>query len=188
MVRGLLLTLGIFMGGTALVFGVLFWILFAPRGPECEERQAFAESASPDGTWVARFYNNVCGGGLGTTSVFDTVEISHSNDPLRPLPTAGVVFGMDDHPYDQPKPSALKWLSARQLEITIPNDASFGRQDTNFSDVTIIYKYVPDDPIERACLKRWRSLPTEEMVRRNFSLTENIKAFLAKCHADGGSQ
>jgi hypothetical protein len=53
--------------------------------------------------------------------------------------------------------------------------------------VTITYKYA-DDPVARACLKQWRSLPDDERVKRSDSPTENITVFLAKCEADGRSK
>ena len=92
---------------------------------------------------------------------------------------------MDDHPFDVQKPLAVTWTRQRNLEITIPNDAWAGKQQLAFADVIISYKYVPDDPVERACLKRWRSLPVEEMVRRSSSPSENISSFRASCHAAG---
>ena len=67
----------------------------------------------------------------------------------------------------------------------MPNDAWAGTQESSYADVTISYKYVPDDPVERSFLKQWQSLPSEEWARRSFSPTDNIKAFLAKCHAEG---
>lgn len=173
-----------FLAVPLLPFGI-FYFLFTPRGESgCEQRRAFAEAPSPDGLWTARFYQNVCGGGFGTTYVDDTVEIARPNEAPHPLPTVGVAFEMHDPSYGQPRPMALKWLSARELEITIPNDASAGMQRSTFGDFAISYKYTPDDPVERACLKQWRAFPTDEMVRRSSSATENMQAFLAKCEAE----
>jgi hypothetical protein len=124
MTRGLLLVLLIVASLLALLLGVTYWV-FAPDGSGCEQRQVFAEAVSVDGSWVARFYQNVCGGGFGTTYVDDTVEIARPNEAAPPVPTVGVVFEMMDHFYfdDQPKPMALRWLNASELEVTIPNDA-----------------------------------------------------------------
>jgi hypothetical protein len=178
-----ILGLGI-LSGPLLTLGI-FYLLFAHgAASRCEQRQVFAEVPSPDGSWTARFYQNVCGGGFGTTYVDDSVEIARPDEAPHPLPTVGVVFEMHDRYYSQPRPMALQWLSAQELEITIPNDVAAGTQQSTFGDLAISYKYTPDDPIERACLKQWRALPTDEMVRRSQSPTENQKAFLAGCKAN----
>jgi len=167
-----------------LFLGVRYWV-FAFGNAVCE-RQVFAEAVSPDGSWIARFYENVCGGGLGTTYVGETVEVARPDEDAHPLPTVGVVFEMEHKFDDQPKSRTLNWLSSREIEVTIPNDAWAGTQRSAFADLIISYKYVGDDPVERACLREWRTLPTDEMVRRSSSLTENMDAFLARCHADSG--
>jgi hypothetical protein len=38
---------------------------------------------------IARFYQNVCGGGLGTTYVDDTVEIARPNETPHSVPAVG---------------------------------------------------------------------------------------------------
>ena len=154
--------------------------------PGCEQRNLLARAASPDGGWVASIYTNICSDGAFVTVISDTVEIARSNEEDSPIPSTGTVFGMDDHPFNVQKPLAVTWTGRRDLEITIPNDAWAGKQELAFADVIISYKYVPDDPVERACLKQWRSLPVEETVRRNSSPSENINAFRANCHAAGG--
>jgi hypothetical protein len=185
MMRVLFLRLASLSGIGLLVLGVIHWVLVSGEGG-CEQRQVFAEAISPDGAWVARFYQNVCGGGFGTTYVDDTVEVTRHDEAAHPVPTVGVVFEMKDYFYDQPKPMALRWPNAREIEVTIPNDAWAGTQQSNFDNLVISYRYVPDDPIERACLKQWRTVPTDEMVRRSSSATEKIKAFLVRCHAESG--
>jgi hypothetical protein len=166
---------------------VLAWssnaMAFQPPG--CEQRKALSQATSPDGAWVATIFNNICNDGAFVTVISDSVEITRPDEQPAPIPRAGVVFGMDDHPFDVPKALSVKWITPRSLEITVPNDAWAGKQESSYADVTISYKYVPDDPVERSCLKQWQSLPSEESVRRSFSPTDNIKAFLAKCHAEG---
>jgi hypothetical protein len=185
MKRILFLVLGLagLLGAGPLFLGLVFWGVTRGEGG-CEQRQIFAEAGSPDGAWVARFYQNVCGGGFGTTYVDDTVEIARPNDAPHPVPAVGVVFEMSDSFYDKPKPMTLRWLNVRELEVTIPNDAWTGAQQSTFDDLFISYKYISDDPVERACLKQWRSLSTDEMVRRSSSATENMKVFLARCHTE----
>jgi hypothetical protein len=153
--------------------------------PGCDQRKALARATSPDGTWVASIYNNICSDGGFVITIDDTVEITRPNEDASPIPSTGTVFGMDDHPLDVQTPLAVMWTGQRNLEVTIPNDAWAGKQESAFADVIISYKYVPDDPVERACLKQWRSLPSEEMVRRSLSPTDNVEAFLANCHAKG---
>jgi hypothetical protein len=170
----------------AIIFLVSHYTAIAFGAPGCEQHKVLARAISPDGAWVAAIYNNICSDEAFVTIVENTVEITRPNEKASPAPSTGTVFGMDDRPSDIEKSLAVTWTAPRNLEVTIPNDALAGKQELAFADVVISYKHVPDDPIERACLKQWRSLPTEEMVRRSFVPTENIKAFLAKCHAEGG--
>jgi hypothetical protein len=158
----------------------------------CEQRQVLSQAISPDGAWVATIYNSVCSDGVFVTTITDTVEMTRPNDPATPMPAAGrTVFSMDDHPYGVPKPLAARWTAQRSLEVTIPNYALLGihlvgKQEGAFADITISYKFIPDDPAERACLKKWYSQPTDEQVRRMLSPNENLKVFVAKCRAEGG--
>jgi hypothetical protein len=165
---------------SALAFAMSLVSCYAPG---CEQREVLGQAVSPDGAWVATVYYNVCAPGPLVTAVSDTVEIARPSEKPTPVPSPATVFGMDDH-YEDSKPISAAWIGPRNLEITIPNDAAAGKQDTTFADVTISYKYIPDDPAERVCLKQWRSLPTQERVRRSFSPTENIKAFLSRCKAE----
>ena len=166
----------------------LGFILMSLRAPGCEQRKMLAQAPSPDGVWVAAIYNNICSDGAFVTTIDDTVEITPLDEQPSPVPSTGVVFGMDDFPSDTQKPLAVTWLGPRSLEVTIPNDASAGKQEFAYADVAITYKYVPDDPVERSCLKQWRSMPTEEMLRRNQSPTDNIRAFLLRCKAESGAR
>jgi hypothetical protein len=151
--------------------------------PGCERREVLGQAVAPDGAWVATVYYNVCTAEPFVTTVSDTVEVVRPSEKPTPVPSPATVFGMDDH-YGDSKTISAAWIGARNLEITIPNDAAAGKQDSTFADITVSYKYVPDDPAERVCLRQWRSLPTEEMVRRNSYPTENIKAFLSRCKAE----
>src|SRR5258708_40091887 len=128
---------------------------FLFRPPNCEQRQVLSQAMSPDGAWVATLYNNICSDGAFVTTISDSVEVTRRNEPATPMPVAGrTVFGMDDHPDGVPKPLAVRWTAQRGLEITIPNDALAGNQEVAFADITISYKYIPDDPAERAGLKK----------------------------------
>jgi hypothetical protein len=170
-------------GATAIAIGVVAVVLLRPFGTPGCDRAVLAQATSPNGAWVATIYNNVCRDGAFVTTVSDTVEITRSGQEASPVPI-GVVFGMDDLPYGAEKPLAVNWLGPQSLQITIPNDAWAGSQRSAFADVAISYKYVPDDPIERACLKQWRSLPTDGMVRQ----ISYMDTFLRRCRAEGGSR
>ena len=129
MVRPLLIWLAV-LAAIGLLPIAGFFLMLGPIGSsECEPRRVFAEAVSPDGSWTARFSQNVWCAGL-VTAVDDTVEIVRPDKVSQSLPTIGVVFGMDDPSYGAPRPMALKWLSARELEITVPNNVSAGKQET----------------------------------------------------------
>lgn len=173
---------------TFLVLAILvYFMLRQAQPPGCEERKTLARATSSDGAWAATVYENVCSDGGFVTIASNTVEITPPNQKTSPFPSDDtMVFGTGGDPVQGPM--ALRWTGPKNLEITLPNDAWIGRQKSSFADLTISYKYVPDDPAERACLKQWRSLPSDEEVRRSLSPTENIRVFLAKCRAEGGSR
>jgi hypothetical protein len=70
---------------------------------------------------------------------------------------------------------------AGSLQVTIPNDAWIGEQRSEFADVTISYKFVPDDPVERACRAHLRSGSIDEQQKWG-------PAYVAKCRAEGGAK
>jgi len=170
-----------------LIVLVAVWGLFfvGSSPPGCDERKMLSKAVSPDGAWIATVYNNLCSDGGFVTVVSDTVEITRPDEPAAPIPASGVVFGMTDHPSYGDKALSVNWIAERGLEITVPNNAWSGPQASSYADLTISYKYVPDDPVERNCLKQWRAGPTDEMVHRTLSPTDNINAFFARCHAGG---
>jgi hypothetical protein len=160
-------------------------LLFDTSG--CEQRNRLVQAASPDDAWVATFYYNVCSHGAFVTTVTDTVEITRPNEEAAWTPSAATVFGMDDLALGAEKPLAVTWTGLRNLEVTIPNDAWAGEQQTAYADVTITYKYLPDEPIERACLKQWRALLIEDLARRSPLANENMRTFVAKCKGEASS-
>jgi hypothetical protein len=183
----LLLMLMALAATPVLIVLVAVWGLFfiGSPPPGCDERKVLSKAVSPDGAWVATVYNNICSDGVFVTVVSDTVEITRPDEQAAPIPAAGVVFGMSDHPSYGDKALSVKWIAERSLEITVPNDTWAGPQDSSYADLAISYKYVPDDPVERSCLKQWRASPTDVMVHRTLSPTDDINAFLARCHAAG---
>jgi hypothetical protein len=79
-------------------------------------------------------------------------------------------------------PLTATWTAPRGLEITLPNDASVGTQKQAFGDIAISYRYIPDDPLERACLRKWRSLPFDE--RQQYDYVNGVKDFVATCRIE----
>ena len=171
----------------ALIVVVIVDIAYSPskwRDVECEQRKVFAEEISPDGARAARLYQNVCGGGFGTGYVDFTVEIARPDERPPRVQAADAVFEMADDGDDKPEPMTLRWLDEKKLEIAIPTGVRAGRQQETYENLTISYRYLNDDPIERACIQRWRSLPINEQVHQSMSPKENMTAFLAQCHAE----
>jgi hypothetical protein len=145
---------------------------------DCELHEALSRGASPDGTWVAIFFDNVCAAGF-VTIAFSSVELMRPNETNSRNPsTARTVFSMDG--FVDPKVAAVTWTGPRTLQVTISNDAWVGTQESAFADVTISYKYMPDDPIERACLNRMRSLSANELQKLG-----TRDAYIARCRAEG---
>jgi hypothetical protein len=76
-------------------------------------------------------------------------------------------------------PRTVTWNGPRNLEITIPNDARSGRQDRTYRDIIISYRYVPDDPIQRACINEWRDRDSRRPARD--TTPHDRAAFLEHC-------
>lgn len=149
---------------------------------DCELHNALSRAPSPDGKWVATFFDNVCGAGFVTNS-FSSVELTLPNEPNSRDPSdVRTVFAMDD--LVDPKIAAVTWTGSRTLQVTIPNDAWIGEQKSTFADVAISYKYVPDDPIERECLNRLRSLSIKKTYEE--LQKQDRDADMARCRAEGG--
>jgi hypothetical protein len=160
--------------------GILAWWSLTFRPPNCEQREPLSQVASPDGAWVATLYDNICSDGGWVTVLFVTAEITRPNEPAAPMPAKdNTVFGMDRNWPGVPEPLTLTWTAPRSLEITLPNDARTATQKQALGDIAISYKYVPDDPVERTCLKKWYSLPFDEHRRYD------RKDFVATCRAEG---
>jgi hypothetical protein len=163
---------------------LMLWMFFTQAAsPGCEQRKELASATSPDGAWVASITDNVCSDGLFVTTYTDEVELRRPDEPMEPEPSPRAVFALDNV-HSKRDVLAVTWLEPRSLEISIPNEAWIGVQQTTYRDVRITYKYVPDDPVQRACLGHWRSL-----VQERVALSQDraaIDAFFAKCRAAGG--
>ncbi len=146
-----------------------------------------ARATSPDAVWVATAYDSSWTDGGFVTTFTATVEITRPDEKTSPCPSDGTVFTMDAVPFHGPM--TVSWTGPRNLDVTIPNDAWIYRQEPAFADVAIAYKYVPDDPIERACWKKWRSLPSDQMLKRRSGpdAVENSKMFFVRCRAEAGT-
>jgi hypothetical protein len=157
---------------------MIFLPVTARAAEDCELHEALSRATSPDGAWVAIFFDNVCAAGW-VTNAFSSVEIMRPDETNSRDPSiARTVFEMDD--FADRKIAAVTWTGSRTLQVTIPNDAWVDAQETAFGDVTISYKYVPDDPAERMCLIRMRSLSIEQMQKLG-----PRDAYIARCRAEG---
>jgi hypothetical protein len=173
-----LIGLGQCSGMLGAIVGVV--ALFSSFGSaNCELRKELARTPSPDGAWIASIYSNICSDGGLTTWYFDTVELARPHDPPTPEPSRGKVFGMD-HGRDEDI-REVNWTGPRTLEVTIPNASLIGTQRSDYRGVTISYKYVPDDPIERACWNQWWSLPDMDRIRGDVRV--NMDNFFPRCRA-----
>jgi hypothetical protein len=174
---------------SGLVVSILIYaMLMQFQAPGCEVRKELARAASPDGKWVASVYDSSWTDGGFVTTFTDTVEITRPDEKVSPCPSAGTVFAMDG--VDADDPIVVTWTGPRNLEVTIPNKAEVDTQKTAFSDVRISYKYVPDDPVERACWAKWRALPSEEWIRLTMGpdAVEKSNMFFARCRAEAGTR
>jgi hypothetical protein len=143
------------------------------RAADCEGRDLLAEAASPDGKRVASLYSNVCAAGMVTsTSVTAEVRAAGRRPPVNPGP--GVVFGMEDFGPSSRADLKLEWKSADQLLVTVPNEAWIGTQLAEFDGVAVAYRYQPDDPASRRCLKEW-------LASSSLDKPTNWPAAKAKC-------
>jgi hypothetical protein len=138
----------------------------------CQSRETTTEAVSPDGAWIATAYANICIVSPWATSYSESVEVRSSQEPPSPTPKRPV-FGKESVLNDPPP--TVTWLAPRILQITIPNLSRIGPQKTEFSDISIVYRYVPDDPVDRICWNRWldwttdiRSLDGPNLSREDF--------------------
>jgi hypothetical protein len=148
---------------------------------DCELHEPRSRATSPDGKWVATFFDNVCGAGF-VTIVFSSVELAPANEMNSRNPSTPNVFEMDD--FADPKIAAVTWTGPRALQITVPNNAWIDEQESTFAGVTISYKYVPDDPIERARINRLYCSSIKETYEKQHE--EPTPAYIARCGAEGG--
>jgi hypothetical protein len=123
-------------------------------------REPIAMLLSPDNAWVALVHEGECSdGGFANTSTdvvklvrreaIGAVELAPSPD--RPDHENDVLV-LDYYGHFEYRP-VLKWLSARELQLTVPNISAIGLQKTSYQDVTIVVRYEPDNPTAR---EKWR--------------------------------
>jgi hypothetical protein len=190
--RRALLALGVAAGVTLLIassdrvlmFLVVMAAVFTPGEiTGCEPRQIHAEATSIDGAWIATSYTDTCVQGPFTTVVYDSVEIRGAHEPAPRAPKKAV-FAKDSYPSELPL--AVTWIAPRILEIRLPNLSSIGKQQTEFADVAIVYKYGPDDPVGRICSKRWSVAMSD--ARSLERPQPDQGAFFAACRGTAGEQ
>jgi len=141
---------------TILVAGMFVIASCSGQPEDCEVRDLLSEVTSPDSTWSASLYANVCAAGLVTVPSV-TAELRPAHSKATGYPGEGVVFGMDDFGPTSRSALRLDWLNAHTLRIVTPSDASIGTQLSSYRGVAVNYTYEPDDPVVRQCLKNWLS-------------------------------
>jgi hypothetical protein len=181
--KRILLALGIATGAILLIasrervlmFLVVAAAVFAPgKLPGCEPRQIHTEATSTDGAWIATSYTDICVQGPFTTVVYDSVEIRGAHEPAPRTPKRAV-FAKDS--YSSELPPAVAWIAPRILEITMPNRSRVAKQETAFADLSIVYKHVPDDPVDRICWNRWQDV----IAHSSGGPIPDLDTFLAGC-------
>jgi hypothetical protein len=106
--------------------------------------------SSPDKHWVVVQFDENCALGLGSSSTV-AMEIAPPDHPDKPQ----LIFGMSTSSVPEERPR-VRWASATELQIVVPNLADVGLQVALFQGITITLKRCPDDPEARARLLKWR--------------------------------
>ena len=129
---------------------------------ECE-RETIAALPSPDGKWIALVREGWCSdGGFVTVSTDSVRLVPHAAaETVTPALSADepthegdvLVVGDYGRPENRPAP---KWLSLRELQITIPNISDVGLRKDGYRDVHISVRHEPDDPAARAAWEKQR--------------------------------
>ena len=137
----------------ALIFGTLIWASLAPvwwpismlffrPEPTCEGK-TLSEQMSPDRKWIAVLRQEICSGGLFTTTVVDVIQITR---PGRQPTKANEVFAADDDGNEKARPH-VEWTSPMTLQINIQNRSAVGLKKDSYEGISI--RYDPDDPAAR---------------------------------------
>ncbi|HVA13942.1 MAG TPA: hypothetical protein VNF99_11880, partial [Stellaceae bacterium] len=116
--------------------------------PGCQRTQV-AALVSPNEAWIAVIQEEICEGpGIATTGVSDVVRLV----PRGNKPEVGEdVFAIEEDG-DPAYHPVLRWLTPRELRITVPNKSLIGLQKSSYEGVDIVVKFEPDEPAARA---RW---------------------------------
>jgi hypothetical protein len=91
--------------------------------------------ASPDGTFVADWYDFGGGGAVGNVSSY--VRLRIATEPFRLK--SDYVFAIDDYGI-----ADVKWISRRELQIRYSSRVMVMRAEPAWRDVTISYVVYPD--------------------------------------------
>jgi hypothetical protein len=133
--------------------------LATAREFECE-RGTISVLVSPDDAWVALVQEGVCSDGGFVTISTDTVRLVR-RDLVDTIQLAlrsekpgheKDVLVVDHYGHWENRP-LIQWLSARKLQITIPNLSGVGLQKSIYQGIDVAIKYEPDDPAAR---EKWR--------------------------------
>jgi hypothetical protein len=136
------------------------------QGEVACEREPIAMLLSPDNKWVALVREGECSNGAGVVvstdivqlvprEVLETIRLTRSPDQPE---HENDVLVVDYYGRFEYRP-VLKWLSSRELQITIPNISGVGSRKSNYHDVAIAIRFEPDDPAAREKWRQERGLP-----------------------------
>lgn len=136
----------------------------------CERVWSSAAVASPDHQWFAQVREYACSSGLGGWEEKD-VELTsrtHPQDRVTVLTPTGQ--------WTEPAQIELRWVSAHELRIVVPNRTNFDSPASQYKDVKIGVEYSPDDPVDRAKWREWQKR-NDELVRKGEMPVEPPPAF-----------
>lgn len=128
-------------------YGLTVCLSFVPFvcNADCRS-ESLTSAASEGGRFVVAVQEITCSGsGFATTAITDHVYLLRPG--MNPSPS-NQVFVVDEHGQSLNRP-AIRWLSASELEITVPNKSLIGFVRKAFENVRIRVRYQPDDPQER---------------------------------------
>lgn len=133
---------------------------------QCDETDA-SKFESPDGTWIARSYGEVCDLGLSTSAAV-VLELVHAgNARLRQ-----VIFTMTMPPTKSAWPT-LSWESPKKVLIKVSSSAEVGLQVAYFQGVEVEVRFCPANRARwleyRASYRKWIADTTawNEMKKRD---------------------
>jgi hypothetical protein len=132
------------------------------------QREPISMLLSPDNDWIAMVQEGTCSNRLGVTVSTDIVQLVPRED-LQTVKLGSTldqpehdndILSLDYYGHFESRPT-LKWISPKNLQITVPNISNIGLKKKSYRDVTITLRFEPDDPVAREKWRKERGLPKE---------------------------